>query len=114
MLKLLVALYKRLWKPEGLSRADFAFDFLLLKVDFDGDSFVTAATKGSQHRKDDKVQTFTFGRDKVVLRVYSKPDEIKEASGKFLVTGPCGHSFAPKFHMFYTGAHYEWISFKAG
>lgn len=39
-------------KPEELSRADFAFDFQLPEVDFDEDSFVTAATKDSQHRKD--------------------------------------------------------------
>ena len=70
-------------RAEGLSRVDFAFDFLLPAIDFDEDSFVTAVSKDSQHRKDGKVQTFTFGRDEIVLRVYNKSDEIKEASKKY-------------------------------
>lgn len=70
-------------RPEGLSRCDFAFDFSLPQIDFDEDNFVTAAEKDSQHRKNGKVQTFTFGRDEIVLRVYNKSDEIKEASGKY-------------------------------
>ena len=70
-------------KPEGLSRCDFAFDFHLPVVDFDEDSFVTLAEKDSQHRKNRRVQTFTFGRDEVVLRVYNKSDEVNESSGKF-------------------------------
>lgn len=70
-------------RSEGLSRCDFAFDFLLEDIDFDEDSFVTAADKDSQHRKHGKVQTFTFGRDEVVLRVYNKSAEIEESSHKF-------------------------------
>lgn len=70
-------------RPEGLSRVDLAFDFLLPEIDFDEDSFVTAAEKDSQHRKNGKVQTFTFGRDEIVLRVYNKSDEIVESSGKY-------------------------------
>lgn len=70
-------------RPEGLSRCDFAFDFHLETIDFDEDCFVTAADKDSQHRKNGKVQTFTFGRDEIVLRVYNKSDEILEASGKY-------------------------------
>jgi len=70
-------------RPEGLSRADFAFDFLLPEVDFDEDCFVTMADKDSQHRKNGQVQTFTFGRDEVVLRVYNKSAEIEEASKKY-------------------------------
>lgn len=70
-------------RSEGLSRVDFAFDVLLPQVDFDEDNFVTAAEKDSQHRKNGKVQTFTFGRDEVVLRVYDKWAEVEEASGKY-------------------------------
>lgn len=70
-------------RPEGLSRCDFAFDFHLEDIDFDEDSFITAAAKDSQHRKNGKVQTFTFGRDEIVLRVYNKSDEVEEASGKY-------------------------------
>ncbi len=38
-------------RPEGVSRCDFTFDFHLPSVDFDEDSFVSAADKDSQHRK---------------------------------------------------------------
>jgi hypothetical protein len=70
-------------RPEGLSRCDFAFDFHLPTIDFDENSFVTTAEKDSQHRKNRQVQTFTFGRDEVVLRVYNKSAEIEEASDKY-------------------------------
>jgi hypothetical protein len=70
-------------RPEGLSRCDFAFDFHLPSIDFDENSFVTAAEKDSQHRKHRQVQTFTFGRDEIVLRVYNKSAEIEEASNKY-------------------------------
>lgn len=70
-------------RSEGLSRVDFAFDLHLENIDFDEDSFITLADKDSQHRKNGTVQTFTFGRDEVVLRVYNKSDEVEEASGKY-------------------------------
>jgi hypothetical protein len=70
-------------RPEGVSRVDFAFDFHLPTVDFTEDEFVTLSAKDSQHRKNGTVQTFTFGRDEIVLRVYNKSDEIDEASGKY-------------------------------
>ena len=70
-------------RAEGLSRVDFAFDFHLDEIDFDEDSFVTSADKDSQHRKHGSVQTFTFGRGDIVLRVYNKSAEIEESSGKY-------------------------------
>jgi hypothetical protein len=70
-------------RAEGLSRVDFSFDFLLPDIDFDEDSFVTMVDKDSQHRKHGKVQTFTFGRDEIVLRVYNKSAEIEESSKKY-------------------------------
>lgn len=70
------------YHPERISRVDFAFDYHLPNIDFDQDSFVTQAKKDHQHRKDGKVQTFTLGQDQIVLRVYNKTDEIKEASQK--------------------------------
>lgn len=69
-------------RPEGLSRCDFAFDFQLEDIDFDEDSFVTLADKDNKHRKNGKVQTFSFGTGDIVLRVYNKTDEIREASQK--------------------------------
>ena len=69
-------------QPERLSRVDYAFDYHLPVVDFDEDSFVSRSTKDSQYRKDGKVQTFKFGTENVVLRVYNKVDEINEKSQK--------------------------------
>lgn len=69
-------------QPERLSRVDYAFDYHLPVIDFDEDSFVSRSTKDSQYRKDGKVQTFKFGTENVVLRVYNKVDEINEKSQK--------------------------------
>ena len=69
-------------QQEGLSRVDFAFDVELPAIDFDEDCFVSLASKDAQHRKDRKVQTFRFGEGDIVLRVYDKSAEIREASAK--------------------------------
>jgi hypothetical protein len=69
-------------REERLSRVDFSFDYHLPQVDFDQDSFVTWSSKDSQHREDRVIQTFTFGRGDVVLRVYDKVAEIRQESGK--------------------------------
>ena len=69
-------------QSESLSRVDFCFDYHLPEVDFDEDHFVTRATKDSRHRSRGEVQTFTFGKGDVVLRVYDKVAEIREQSGK--------------------------------
>lgn len=69
-------------RDEGLSRVDFAFDYHLPSIDFNEDWFVTLASKDATHRKDRKAQTFTFGHGDIVLRVYDKTAEIREASGK--------------------------------
>jgi hypothetical protein len=69
-------------QPERLSRVDYAFDYHLTLIDFDENSFVSRASKDSQYRKDGKVQTFKFGTEQVVLRVYNKVDEINEKSQK--------------------------------
>ena len=70
------------FKPESISRVDFAFDYLIPHVDFDMDSFNTVAVTDRQHRKRGKYQTFDFGSGDTKLRVYNKSDEIKDASGK--------------------------------
>lgn len=69
-------------RSEGLSRVDIALDFHLPALDFDEDNFVTLASKDGKHRKDGKAQTFTFGQGDIVLRVYDKTAEIREASQK--------------------------------
>jgi hypothetical protein len=40
------------FRPEKLSRVDFAFDYQIPAIDFDEDSFVSLADKDAQHRKD--------------------------------------------------------------
>ncbi|MDP2242310.1 MAG: hypothetical protein Q8K18_19395 [Burkholderiales bacterium] len=69
-------------KPEGLSRVDFTFDYGLPVIDFDEDSFVSLSNKDAKHRENGKVQTFQFGRDDIVLRIYNKVAEIKQQSNK--------------------------------
>lgn len=86
------------YRPESLSRVDYCFDYHLTMIDFGQDSFLSRSDKDSQHRQDGKVQTFTFGRGDIVLRVYDKVAEISQQSDKvwfFLLWGripTCGGS----------------------
>jgi len=70
------------YRPERLSRVDFAFDYDLPVIDFDEDCFLTRMHKDSQHRENGRVQTFTFGQGDIVLRVYDKVAEIEQQSAK--------------------------------
>ena len=77
-------------RVESLSRVDFCFDYHLPTIDFGQDHFLSRSSKDSQHREDGKVQTFTFGRGDIVLRVYDKVAEISQQSEKvwfFLLWG---------------------------
>jgi len=67
---------------ESLSRIDYCFDYKIEQLDFDEDSFVSRAVKDSKYRENGKVQTFTFGKDDIVLRVYDKVTEIEQQSDK--------------------------------
>ena len=69
-------------RAEGLSRVDFSFDYSISFLDFTENDFVSLSAKDSQHRKDGKTQTFSFGKGDVVLRVYNKVAEINEKSKK--------------------------------
>jgi hypothetical protein len=69
-------------KAESLTRVDYCFDYDLPVVDFIEDDFVTLSSKDAQHREDGQIQTFTFGKGDVVLRVYDKVVEIAQQSGK--------------------------------
>lgn len=69
-------------RPELVSRADFAFDFHLPVVDFTTDNFVTRLTKDAVWREHGAQQSFQLGQGDVVVRVYDKVAEIKQASGK--------------------------------
>lgn len=70
------------YQPESLSRVDLTFDYQIHQIDFDEDHFISQAQKDSQHRKNGQIQTFRFGSDQVVLRIYNKTDEIQESSQK--------------------------------
>lgn len=65
-----------------MSRADWAFDYHLPAIDFDLDNFVSRATKDGQNREHGAVQTFRFGQNATVVRVYDKVAEIEQQSGK--------------------------------
>lgn len=69
-------------RPASMSRVDWAFDYHLPTRDFDESHFVSAATKDSKHREGGEIQTLTFGRDEVVLRLYDKVAEIDQQSHK--------------------------------
>ena len=69
-------------RPESLSRVDYCFDYHLPDIDFSEDSFVSRSTKDSQYREAKKVQTFSFGKGDIVLRVYDKVAEIQQQSHK--------------------------------
>jgi hypothetical protein len=69
-------------RPESLSRVDFTFDYWLPAVDFDEDSVVSLSAKDRLYRENRKVQTLTFGKGDVVLRIYDKIAEIAEKSDK--------------------------------
>ncbi len=69
-------------KDESLSRVDFTFDYFVPEIDFTEDDFLSLSAKDSQHRKDRQVQTFSFGKGDVMLRVYNKVAEINEKSQK--------------------------------
>lgn len=69
-------------RPEALSRVDFCFDYHLPEIDFTEDDFVSRSTKDSQYREAKRVQTFSFGKGDIVLRVYDKVAEIQQKSQK--------------------------------
>lgn len=69
-------------KAESLSRVDFAFDYFLPTVDFTDENVVSLSAKDSRHRQDRKIQTMSFGRGDVLLRIYNKVDEIAQQSDK--------------------------------
>ncbi|MGV8081757.1 MAG: hypothetical protein AB2L22_17045 [Syntrophales bacterium] len=67
---------------ESLTRVDFSFDYKLPEIDFDEDYFVSYSKKDSKHRECGTVQTFTLGKDDIILRVYNKIAEIQQQSDK--------------------------------
>lgn len=69
-------------RPEVVSRADFAFDFALAAADFAIEDFVSRARKDAAYRDNGALQTVAFGRGDVMVRVYDKPAEIEQQSGK--------------------------------
>lgn len=79
------------YQKESLSRVDFSFDYHIPMIDFDESAFVSRSAKDSQHRENGKVQTFTFGKGDIVLRVYDKVAEIAHQSEKTWFFNLWGH-----------------------
>lgn len=73
--------YKRVI-DESLTRVDFSFDYKLPEIDFNEDCFVSYSKKDSKHRECGTVQTFTLGKDDIILRIYDKIAEIRQQSDK--------------------------------
>jgi len=69
-------------RPESLSRVDFTFDYWLSAVDFSADHMVSQSAKDAQYREDGRLQTLTYGKSDVVLRIYDKIAEIDQQSDK--------------------------------
>lgn len=69
-------------QEERLSRVDFSFDYQIAEIDFCEDNVVSLSKKDSRYRQDGKIQTISFGKGDVVLRIYDKIAEIEEASKK--------------------------------
>lgn len=69
-------------EPESLSRADFTFDYLLPKVDFDENSLISLSKKDHKYRDGGEINGLVYGKSDIVLRVYDKVKEIAEQSGK--------------------------------
>lgn len=69
-------------RPEKVSRADFAFDFHLPVRDFDANDVVSYLAKNSTHRSHQIVETISFGKGALVVRIYDKSAEIEAKSKK--------------------------------
>lgn len=68
--------------PEILSRIDYAFDYQIPSQDFAINDFVSRAQKDSAWRNRSALQTLTFGKGDIVIRIYDKSAEIREQSKK--------------------------------
>lgn len=69
-------------QPEKVIRADWAFDFALDEPDFEQSHFLTRAQKESTFGSSGYVETFTWGRGPLVVRIYDKVAEIDQQSQK--------------------------------
>ncbi|GHF13918.1 hypothetical protein GCM10017044_05010 [Kordiimonas sediminis] len=70
-------------RPASITRIDFAYDFHVPEVDFSIDHFVSRASKDSVWRNRGSVETFSFGKGDIVVRVYDKVAEIEQQSQKY-------------------------------
>ena len=69
-------------KPETVSRADWAFDYHLPRIDFAPDHLVSRATKKATWEEHNVVQTIQCGTGETVVRIYDKVAEIRQQSDK--------------------------------
>ncbi|MGH6888560.1 MAG: hypothetical protein ACREHF_05110, partial [Rhizomicrobium sp.] len=69
-------------RPAIVSRVDAAFDFAIGEPGYRVEHFVSEARKDATWREHQTPQSFQFGKDEVVCRVYDKVAEIEQQSGK--------------------------------
>ena len=70
------------YRPESVSRADWAFDYHLPALDFVEEHVTSRAAKNASYSEHRVLQTLTFGTGDVVVRIYDKVAEIEQASKK--------------------------------
>jgi hypothetical protein len=76
----------------GVTRIDLAADYQGFPfTDADFDNVSCRATYRGRHGTADSVQTFQFGRDQLVARIYNKTEELKK-SGKLWLREAWGQS----------------------
>jgi hypothetical protein len=67
---------------ETISRADWAFDYLLPVMDFGTPNIVSRAAIEAVWMENKQVQTFQVGKGDTVLRIYDKMAEVTQSSDK--------------------------------
>lgn len=70
------------YRNESLSRVDTSFDYVITDMDIDENNIISLSKKDSRYRDNGDIQTFSYGKGDVVLRIYNKVAEIQEKSQK--------------------------------
>ncbi len=105
----MVKLVQRMFQQMGaqvlevkVSRIDICADILIPEIAWRKDldeHFVTRAKKDASYRSSRYLSGFTIGSGDVMARIYDKPREIREKSGKHWVFDIWGLPEVPEWHM---------------
>lgn len=69
-------------RPSSVSRVDFAFDYWMPHIQLGEGDVLSLAAKDAKYREDGRVQTLSYGKGDVMLRIYDKVVEIAQQSDK--------------------------------